>query len=234
MLTVSTKHIRDLADAREQAHAIVKRYNNEALWDSIQARDIPPEVLEYVIEAIKNGFELSQVRRQLGIISTVDKAWKKILAGIRQGVRIDSTGMYLRWHWQNENLARKMQDLLELELENMQKAARGELEKPDGTKVAYSGFTKELTMAVDALNRLRQGTVKLGKELGVFEQPGQSGGGGSGGVTIIVKSNVPMPSMEQIKEHQAAQQKKNKELLEKAKTITSTAKVLSEDPEPKA
>ena len=213
------KHIDGISERREIAHALVKRNNELALWDSIQARDVDPQILEFVIEQFELGTEPRGIRRILGINASTDKSWKKILAGVRQGIRVDSTGMFLRLHTQNELIGGKMQKLIEHELTSMQERAEGK----DSELPPYRGFSKEITMAVDALNRLRQGTVKLGKELGVFEQPGEKGQGG-GGVTIVIKNHIPFPSAQEITAHQEKNAAKNKELLEQAKAIPSTAR----------
>ena len=178
--------------------AIVKRMDDGAVWDAIEAKDIPHELSEHVINQIEAGCEPAMVRRQLGIKRPNDKRWKKIVASIRQGIKVDVYSMYSRWVKQNEDLSNKMSKLLE---ETLEKAVGiGPEAIKDGDNQVFSGRVgKEFAQMVDAMNKLRQGTVRTGKDLGLFDD--SSGGGNAAGVTIVVKSNVPTPSQKDIDAH---------------------------------
>lgn len=176
---------------------MVKRYDEESVWDHIQAKDVPPEMADYVTDKLKEGYTYEQIRRQLGIRSSTGKAWKKIMSHIRQGFRVDGTAFLVQKANEMQNISRKL-------VEQINQAFDEGIEVPTKTgTVTIKGPSKELSMTIDAYNRLQQGFVKLGKDLGAFIDADGSRQGGSGGVTIVVKTNVPMPGVKDIEAHQA-------------------------------
>lgn len=195
--SVSTgiSHTRALAEQREFVHSIIKRYDDEAVWDRIKSKEIPADVIDFVQEQLTNGFDYAQIRRQLGILRSTDKSWTKIMSALKQGYRIDGTAFLIHIGGKYKRLADKMYNTIETALEDG-------VEMPDGKggTVVIKGPTKELATFIDAYNRLNQGFIKNGKDLGAFVE--QDGKGGQGGVTIVVKTNVPMPTAEDIKRHQ--------------------------------
>lgn len=208
------KQREDIVARRMAVRMLIEENTERKLWDTLQSREIDSRIVEQVADMLASGDDPRHVRHELSIRD--DRAWRKILAAVRGGIRVNGTAMFARWLTQNETIAGKMQDLIERELDILsQPVAEG-----DGGAKLYKGFSKELTMAVDAINRLRQGTVKLGKELGVFEssEAAKSGGQG-GGVTIVVQSNIPFPTSEQIAANQKSLEDRNRELIEKSKAI---------------
>jgi hypothetical protein len=201
---------------RETVHAMVKRHDDEALWDAIQARDIPTEISDYVVEQLKNGFDYHQIRRQIGIRSATDKSWKKIMAGIRQGFRVDGTAFLVHKATEMESISKKLKEQIIHAFEHGIEV----LDKNGETKM-IKGPSKELSMAVDAYNRLQQGFVKLGKDLGAFID-NDGGKGGSGGVTIVVKTSVPMPSQTEIDAHQRSMSSRHLPDIKVEKTDASS------------
>lgn len=180
-----------------KAREIVQRYNAERLWDNLKARDVPAEVLEFAKDQLEAGFGIQAVRRQLGIKSALDKSWVKIASALRGGTRVDASAFFLRMQTRCETVAQKLYEFVDQAL-------------TDPEKMAVIG--KEVTMACDAMNRMQQGMVKVGRELGVFETQGE--GGKSGGTTIIVQSNVNLPSQSQIDSRRKDIEAKGREITE--------------------
>lgn len=209
-VSTQAEAIQNLSDLREVVHQIVKRYDDEAVWDSIQSRDLPAEMLDYVTERLRQGFSYDQIRRSIGIRRTTDKSWKKIMAALKQGFRIDGPAFLVQKAWEVQSMSDKLRDQIMKAFEDGVEVATKE------GVVNLKGPSKELSMAVDAYNRLQQGFVKLGKDLGAFVEQEQKG---NGGVTIVVQQNVPLPSMKDVKAHQDIEVEKNKRLLEDAKSL---------------
>jgi hypothetical protein len=211
----STQQRAELKIRQTAARMLIEENTERKLWDTLQAKDIDPRIVEQVADMLATSADTRYIRRELGLQN--DRAWRKVLAAVRGGIRVNGTALMARWLTQNEKIAGLMQSLIERELEQMQNGT--DTVDAEGRPVKkYAGFSKEITMAVDAINRLRQGTVKLGKELGVYEQPGEAGKGG-GGVTIVVQSGVPFPTAEAIAKSQAESREQNRELVEKSKAI---------------
>lgn len=189
-LSLSNERREEIAKKREktnEARAIatkfVEKLPDKQMWDSIKARNVPPEITNSVMEDLDSGLDAGYVRRKLGIKTSTDPRWKKILASVRQGTRIDSIGMFRRILTRNEIIASKI-------FENL-------VGKDGEGKIILS---KESAMNIDAFNRLQASSVKIGKDLGVYADPNEARGGG--GVTINVITHVPMPSEKEIEAHQ--------------------------------
>lgn len=189
-----TANCKEIGDRRAEVHSILTRYKDEALWDTIKARDVDPAILEHIQFELEHGKDLSQIRRELKLGSASSKAWQKVMAGIKAGWRVDSSGLFVRMLGRQEKLAGKLFKLidkgLEVDLEDLQ----GEDVK--GIKVLDT-YAKSITPMIDALNRLHQGTVKIGKDLGVFVDAGDGKTSGSG-TQIIIQNNVPIPTPQTI------------------------------------
>lgn len=159
------------------------------------SKDVPSEVTTFVVEAVKRGNELDQIRFALGFKSGNDLRWKKIMTAIRSSRRIDATGIFLKWMERNESWGDRLNEKLNAMIEG---------EQP---------INKTLLSALTSISQLQLATVKLGKELGVFAEPKESGGGGQG-VTIVVQTNVPSPDPKVIEIHNQERMKKAQELLD--------------------
>lgn len=191
--------------SNEITHSIAEKHAREILnqltperWSALLSKDVPPEITTYVVEQVSSGRPLDAVRRSLGILSVTDSRWRKIMTAIRAAKRIDATGLFVKWLERNERLGDKINKEVEAVMNN---------EKP---------FSKMLFQAISTLSQLQVNTVKLGKELGVFAEAQEKGGGGQG-VTIVVSTNVPSPDEKTIIVHQNEQLKKNQALLDQFK-----------------
>lgn len=167
-------------------------------WDDLQSKDLPAELVTYVAERLSE-VPLDTIRKELGIASASDVRWRKIMMAIKGGIRIDATGIFLKWLRRNDQLGTKVGELVDRVL--------------DGQSVP----NKTIIGALDTMANLQLTTIKMGKELGIFmdatqQQANQSQGNGQ--VTIIVQSNVQTPSREAIEIHQAKEKEKNQKVLE--------------------
>lgn len=178
---------------REEVHEIVRTYDAAGLWDTVQARDLPPMLMDYVIDRLRDGWDHEQIRRQLGIPRETDKSWKKITAAIQQGNRVNAPVVFAVIQNNYDSLSNKIKEQIELAFEY-----GTEVPTKDGV-CTIKGPTKELAGMIDAYNRLQQGKVKIGKDLGVYQD--KDAGRGGGGVTIVVKSAVQLPAQAEIDKH---------------------------------
>lgn len=208
------EHVKTLAERRSELQGIIKKHDDQALWDAIQAKDVPAEITEYVMERLEKHVDSKQIRKDLGIPRATDKAWRKIMASIRQGFRVDATTYGMQILNRNERLSAKIRELVD-------KAMNEGIESLDknGNIKMLQGLQKEILMATDALNRLDQGTVKVMKELGIIQDAGAEKS--AGGVTIVVNSNIPLATPEEVRAKQELARQKNEEALEKARAITA-------------
>jgi hypothetical protein len=186
---------KDNARRKEVVSLIINKMNEDGIWDSMKAKDVPEEIVEHVVAEIDLGKSPSQIRKEMGIRSQTGKEWQKISAAIKQGYRVNSTTYFHRLFGRNEKISEKLEKILNKVLDDDVEILKN-LKTEDGTTFLKI-FTKEVTPMIDALNRLQQGTVKLGVDLGVFNPPG-GGEGKSSGVTFIIKSNILLPSAKEI------------------------------------
>lgn len=177
------------------------KLDESGTWVDLQAKDIPIGIVNWVQSQLLET-PIDQVRKQLGILGPNDPRWKKITQAMKTGVRVDSTALFVKWMGRHEAVADHLYQISKEMLEN---------HRPNAHKIFG---------AVSLMSNLQAQTVKLGKELGVFADPGQQQGGG--GVTIVVQTNIPHPSKEEIVVHQDASREKNATLLAKYKPKDAT------------
>ena len=194
------RDIQKYYDAQDVAKGLVSRLTEDRVWDSVRARDVPAEIINYVSKCLEDGMEAVQIRRTLGIKNSLDKSWSKIMSALRQGTRVDSALMFKRFILRNEAIANKLEKLIH---DMLRESSEGE----DSSNILKS-YGKEVSMAVDSMNRLQHSVVKMGKELGVFGEMGQSGGQS---MTIVVNNNIPSPTQEAIKDN--TERKKQMDLV---------------------
>lgn len=202
----------EIYERRHQLAQLVKRYDKEAVWDAVQARDLNPELVEYVCDRLNKGSPPDVIRRQLGILRATDKSWRKIMSAIKQGFRIDGTAHLMLISQEYRSMSEKLKDQI------MSAFEHGiEVPTKEGT-VTVKGPSKELSMTIDAYNRLNQGFIKNAKDLGAYVEQDQKSGGNSG-VTIVVQTNVPLPSAKDVQAHQENEKKKNEIILAQGRTL---------------
>ena len=182
-------HLELLAERKESVRLILHRYEGDALWDSIKAKDVDPQILEHIQAEVEMGIPMSKIRADLGIKSPTAKSWVKISAALKAGWRIDTAGLFVRMMGRQENMAAKIYKILDQVLDCDVESLKIR-DKKGVSRLNY--FAKDVTGMIDALGRLHQGTVKIGQDLGVFQDAGEKGGGGSS-PTIIINNNVPLP-----------------------------------------
>lgn len=181
----------------ELALAKIAEIDRADKWAEIQSKDLPGELLLYVAESLSER-PLDTIRKDLGIASVNDIRWRKIMTAIKGGIRIDATGIFLKWLRRNEQLSDKVGKIADRMLND------------------NIPFSKMLLQGLDSMANLQLSTIKMGKELGVFmdaSQQQQNQGGGGQQVTIVVQTNVPLPDKATIEVHQEKQRVTNAKLL---------------------
>lgn len=211
-------HVQKVGRLREEVSAIVKRYDDEQVWDNIQSRDLPAEMINYVIDKLESGKDYTQIRKDLGILRSTDKSWKKIMGALKQGFRIDGPAHLMQIAFEYRSMSGKMREMIH---EAFEKGVA--IPTKDGFEI-IKGPTKELAMMIDSYNRLNQGFIKNAKDLGAYVDQDGKGGGGAGGVTIQVFSNVALPSLKDVEAHHEKQKEKNEILLDQGRTLLRAEK----------
>lgn len=192
-MTTLLDHAKELAERKAVVAQYISKNNEEGLWDSFHAKDVQPEILEEVQYLITLGHTPAEVRRALNLGSSTGQAWRKISAALKMGYRVDTGAWFARIMGRNEKIGDKLYKILDKVLdEDVEK-----LMEPDEKGVPLLAlYSKHATQMIDAMNRLQQGTVTIGKGIGIF-QDSQQAAAGSSGVTIVVQNNVPLPTPEE-------------------------------------
>lgn len=185
----------ELGRRREVIALIVNKLSEEGAWDSMRAKDVPDEIINYVLTQIEMGYDPREVRKSLGIKSQTSKEWQKIASAIKMGYRVNTSAYFHRLLGRNEKISEKLYRILNEVLDDDVAELKKKTTKKGETFLSL--FVGEVTPMIDAMNRLQLSTVKLGRDLGVFTNPDAQQGGG-GGTTIVVKSNILIPSPEKM------------------------------------
>jgi hypothetical protein len=191
-MTKSTEHCRELASMRETVSLLVNKMSEEGMWDSLKAKDVPEEIISHVLTELELGKDPGTVRREMGIKSQTSKEWQKIAAAIKGGHRVNTPMYFHRLMTRQERMAGKLEKVinfvLDQDVEQIQDTTDSKGEP------IFRGWVKDISGMVDSYNRLTQGIIKNGKDLGVFADGGGDGKGS--GTTIIVKSNITLKAPE--------------------------------------
>lgn len=194
-----TAHTRAIGARREVIATMINKLSEDGLWDSMKAKDVPDEIIKHVLTELDLGKDPTTVRREMGIKSQTCKEWQKISAAIKMGYRVNSTTYFHRLFSRSERMQEKLFAIIDKVLVQDVEV----LKKLDGDdKPWMRTFAKEITPMIDAHNRLQQGIVKVGKDLGVFTDAAHDHK--SQGTTIIVNSNITLKSPDQVVSDRAA------------------------------
>lgn len=180
------------ADERSAMALVINKMSEEGAWDSMRARDVPEEIVNHVMAEIDTGTPMSEIRKGLGIRSSSAKEWGKIVAALKMGYRINAPTFFHRLYTRQERMATKLEKVIDVILDDDVEALK-EVD-PDTGVSKLRTWSKDITGLIDSYNRLTQGIIKNGKELGVFAETGGEGKGS--GTTIIVKSNITLKAPE--------------------------------------
>lgn len=187
-----TEHCQELGERRELMAMMINKLSEEGAWDSFKAKDIPEEIVQHVLSELDLGKSPNQVRREMGIKSQTSKEWQKISSAIKMGYRVNAPTYFHRLVSRQEKMAEKLATIIEKVLDQDVQILKDTVNK-EGVPLLRT-YSKEITNMIDAYNRLTQGIIKNGKDLGVFAETGNEGKGG--GTTIIVKSNITLKAPE--------------------------------------
>lgn len=191
-MTKLTEHCQAIASQKEIVSLLVNKMSEEGMWDSLKAKDVPEEIVAHVLSELELGKDPAAVRREMGIRSQTGKEWQKIAAAIKAGHRVNTTFYFHRLMTRQERMATKLETVINFVLDQDVEEIQ-ETKDAEGKSI-FKGWVKDISGMVDSYNRLTQGIIKNGKDLGVFAEP--SGDGKGGGVTINIKSNILLKAPE--------------------------------------
>lgn len=182
----------------EEARAVMARMEEDRVWDTVQARDLDPTLIEYVAQKIERGWEPKEIAKSLGMTGVGSREWKKIQAYFRQGFRADAEAYLYR---QTLRFYKTIDDVKEILEDAIQNGTPHVLVNPkDGSHeiIRVKGATKELGSFLESYSKSIALPVKLWKEYGAI---GEKKEGTGQGITIVVENSIPMPSMKEIEDH---------------------------------
>jgi hypothetical protein len=197
-------------ERRLRVYALIEGLERGGDWDRMKTKDVDPLVTAYVVERLKGKAKLQQIREELGLRASRSKGWKLIMQSVGYYLKVDTPGLFAMMFEQNEKISDGVQKLIERLLKQAE---------DDADDKQWRHATKELPMLIDSLTRLRQATIKMGQDVGVF-QTGESARGGQG-TTIIIKNNVPLPTKEVVAEHRS-------KIIEASKVAIQNAEIIHE------
>lgn len=200
---------REYAKRTKQVREVMTRLSADAAWDRMQARDVPPEIIDFVAPRLAKGVPPQTIARDLGLREkggVASREWKKIQAFFRQGFRASAEAYLYQQSSDYYKILTKTKEILEDAFENgVPIIEQTTFKDKDGCKQVETevhlvkGATKELAAFIETYSRAVQTLPKLWKDFGAIgEAPGKAGAPGQGGLTIVVKTNVPTPSQADI------------------------------------
>lgn len=203
-LTPQEKGCEKYSTRAEEVRAIVYKLTEDSAWDHIQARDLDPKIIDFVAQRLSDGALPGDITKELGLSLQGGKnsrQWKKIAAYFRQGFRADAEAYLFQQTHKYYKMIEKAREVLEDAFENGVPIVVTNPEAPP--EILYvKGATKELGSFLESYSKAIMLPPKLWKEFGAIgEKPGVVPG--NQGLTIVVENNIPMPSVDQIKAHQA-------------------------------
>lgn len=191
----------------EDVRKTLTRLDENLAWDSIQARDLPPDLIAFVESELVKGVTPGQLCKVLGLNRHGGKnsrQWRKIQAYIRQGFRADAEGYLFRMTHDFFETMQKAKTVLDDAFENgVPIVEQTKVHDRDGgfkveTQVHYvKGATKELGSFLESYGKAVMLPMKMWREYGAIGEQ-QSKGSSPGGITIVVKTNVPTPTQAQV------------------------------------
>lgn len=184
----------------DEVKEVITRMNEDQLWDSTNARDLDPRLIDHVCEQIESGVSPGEIARNLNLPGGKNsRQWKKIAAYFRQGFRADAEAYLMQQtHKHYKNLDR-LREVFEDALENGVPIVIPATKETSTEVIRVKGATKELAGFAKAYGEAVSLPVKLWKDFGAI---GEKKDVGMGGTTIVVQNNIPMPSVEEIMAHQ--------------------------------
>lgn len=203
-----------------EAKVVVSRLDADAAWDSIQSRDLPKELVDYVADRLQET-EPHRICQELGITGGKNsKQWKKLAAYFRAGFRYDAEGYLFQQTQKFYSVIQRAREILDDAFENGTPQIIVNQKTGDYEEIRVKGATKELTSFLHAYGEAISTPIRLWKDFGAI---GEKSDISTKGVTIFVQNNIPMPTQEEIKAHQEEMQKKMQAIETTGTQVTSVA-----------
>jgi hypothetical protein len=185
--------------ALDECKAVITQMDDDKLWDSVHARDIPPKIIEFVTQKLEAGSTAGEIARDLRLPGGKNsKQWKKIQSYFRQGFRADAEAFLYQKTTEYYHMLVKYKEILLDAIENGTPHVVSDGVGPTEV-IRVKGATKELAAMIKIYNESISAPVKLWKDFGAI---GEKKDVGTSGVNIQVINNIPMPSSEEIRKHQ--------------------------------
>lgn len=231
----SARGAREYAKRHHQVREIMVRLEKDVAWDRMQARDVPPELIDFVAPRLARGVPPATIARDLGLREkggVNSREWRKIQAFFRQGFRASAEAYLYQQTNDYYKILNRTKEVLEDAFENGTPVIEHFIEedRQTGLKttkvnvVTVKGATKELQGMIETYSRAVMLMPKLWKEYAAIgEAPGKASAPGGGGLTIVVKTNVPTPTQAEVDAYRnkMLEMKKEKPVID----VTPEAKV---------
>lgn len=189
-----------------RARRMVLTLEADRLWDQMSAKDVPQEIVGYVSEMIRDKKTPEEIRSALGIASANDAAWKKIVSAFSAGHRINAPVLVSQMLERHLWMSKQLEDQIIEALENGVEVVVGN-PKDGYERIKKKGPDVSLTATVTAWSKLQESFIKMATQAGLMRDP-LAAKSGPQGTTIVVQSNIRMPTADEIRAHQEQVQKR--------------------------
>jgi hypothetical protein len=197
----------------------------KGLWETIQAKDVPPEIVDFVRTQVMKRQHADDIRMALQITSPNAAPWRKIMAAFKHGNQVGvgaSVAGMIHKHWE---IGQKLEAMIADACDNGTPAVDENgrfLIDGKGEPVRVTGPNKDLAQFIDVWGRNNERYVALAVKAGLMKDPAQQLAGGKVPTTIQVTTNVVLPTEAEIQAKQA-------EMKARAQAITVQSKRVSVD-----
>ena len=196
-----------LSPAVQAAKTTIAIMDRDAMWDTVQSKDLDETIIDAVTEMLDNNQGVNQICRALGLRKQ-SKQWAKIMAYFRRGLRADAESYVHLKTVEFYKTIEKARVVLEDAFDKGTPMVLGG-GKDEGDSIVYvKGATKELAGFIKAYSDAITLPIQLWKEFGAIGEKKEV----QQGTTFVIKNNITLPSIEEIQKHQD-------EIVAKAKAI---------------
>lgn len=185
----------------KKLRALVFQMEADDLWETMQAKDVPPEILDFVREQVNLRRHADDIRLALKISSPNAAPWRKIMSAFQHGNRVGisvSVASMIQKHWEiGEKLETMIVDAAENGTPAVDENGRFLIDSK-GEPVRVTGPNKDLAQFIDVWGRNNERYVSLAIKAGLMKDITQQKSGGHGATTIQVTTHVSLPSVQEI------------------------------------
>ena len=154
---------------------VAEMSTQDSEWANVKASQIPQSILDYVEKASSEGQEPRQIQKALGLTGHNDRRWQLILRALTRGFKVNGSLFVTRWVEKQAEVA----DIIHRQMMKKQEAG--------------IPLNRDDAMLISAMSNMLEKIPSAAKAWGLLPDPKENKGGGAP-VTIVVKTNVPLPS----------------------------------------